>query len=142
MTDAIAQMNWGRMRWPPNDLRLGPFIESLETVYAEAANHPGFIWRIPDTEMAAQAMEAGFDNRISATVSVWQSIEALRDYTFNSSHGRWMARRSEWFEVVDGPQLVIWPVKAHSRPSLREALERLHHLKTNGPTIRAGSWQA
>lgn len=135
-----AQMNWGRMKHDPGDPRLKEFESSLDEIYMLAEKSPGFIWRIPDKEIAADLIECGFDRRTSATVSVWQSYADLRRFTFQSLHGNFLDRRLEWFEQIGGPQLVIWNVSADVRPSFTEALDRLNHLKTNGASAHAFGW--
>lgn len=139
---AIAQMNWGRMKFAPNHPRLSEFMDALERIYTQAEAHAGFIWRI-QSEAAAQELAAlGYDDRMSATVSVWRSVEYLRDYTFNSEHGTFLKRTAEWFEAVDGPQLVIWDVDPYTRPGFREAFDRLEHLRQHGDSEIAGGWSA
>ncbi len=137
---AIAQMNWGRMKHAPDDPRLSEFMASLDEVYALAEAHPGFIWRIPDDAAATGLAALGYDNRISATVSVWTDVHSLRDYTFNSLHGTYLERKSEWFEVVDGPQLVIWDVATDARPDFAEAFAKLDNLRAHGDTPEAYGW--
>ena len=138
---AIAQMNWGRLKYPLNDERMIEFSESLNNVYSIAENHTGFIWRIPDNKVEVQLINLEFDEFISSTVSVWDNMESLKDYTFNSLHGVYLKRSSEWFEKVDGPQLVIWNVKNDDCPTFKESFERLAHLKINGPTDYAYGWE-
>lgn len=75
---AIAQMNWGRMKYPVDDPRLKEFLDSLAELYQLAESHPGIAWRIPDVVIAAEVMASGFDNRMSATVSVWTTIPSTR----------------------------------------------------------------
>lgn len=137
---AIAQMNWGRMRFPLTDRRMSEFAGSLAEVYRLAELHRGFIWRIPDDEAASQLSALNFDDRTSSTVSVWESVEALKEYTFESLHGRYFDRKSEWFEGVEGPQLVIWDVEPASRPTFKEAFDRLEILKQDGPSNFAYGW--
>ncbi len=137
---AIAQMNWGKMRYDQDDLRMKEFIDSLPHVYADAERRPGFIWRIPDEEGAKQLKSLGFGDRTSATVSVWRDVSSLRDYTFNKSHGIYFDRRAEWFEKVDGPQLVIWEVDSDARPDFAKAFKKLKELEENGPTDRVFGW--
>ena len=139
---AIAQMNWGRMKFAPDDPRLSEFMDALAYVYGLADAHPGFLWRIPDEAAATDLAELGYDDRTSATVSVWRSVDDLRDYTFNSLHGEFLDRKGEWFEKVDGPQLVIWNVEADARPDFREAFDRLDHLRTYGDSDHAYGWPA
>ena len=137
---AIAQMNWGRMRYAPDDPRLAEFMGALDAVYGLAEAHPGFIWRMPDDAVALQLPALGFDDRVSATVSVWRSVGDLRDYTFNSRHGGFLDRKAEWFEAVEGPQLVIWDVDVDARPDFAEAFARLDHLRRHGDGAHARGW--
>ena len=53
---AVAQMNWGRMRYPITDHRMSEFAAALDKVYLAAENHPGFIWRIANEDAEALRM--------------------------------------------------------------------------------------
>ena len=138
---AIAQMNWGRLRFVLEDKRMEEFAESLNNVYGLAENHPGFIWRIPDSQSISQLSDLGFDKLISSTVSVWVDIKSLKDYTYNSLHGVYLKRSSDWFQKVDSPQLVIWNVETNDKPTFKESFDRLEHLKDNGPSDYAYGWE-
>ena len=137
----IAQMNWGKLRFSLEDIRMAEFTKSLDKVYQLAESHPGFIWRIPDNQSELQLADLGFDKLISSTVSVWDNLGSLKDYTYNSIHGVYLKRSSEWFKIIDGPQLVIWDVKKNNQPTFKEAFERLDYLKNNGPSDFAYGWE-
>ena len=138
----IAQMNWGRLKYSLEDKRMTEFNESLSKVYGLAEKHPGFIWRIPDNQSESQLYDLGFDNLISSTISVWTDIESLKDYTYNSLHGVYLKRSSEWFQKnIDGPQLVIWNVNSNDQPSFKESFARLKYLNDNGPSDYAYGWR-
>ena len=137
---AIAQMNWGRMLHSLSDPRMSEFSDALERVYKDAENHPGFRWRISDEAAAVQLEQLGFDDKVSATVSVWDSVDALRAYTYETEHGVFLRRAKEWFEKVEGPQLVIWPVEGLAMPTFAEAFARLERLRKEGPTDAAYAW--
>jgi|TARA_B110000438_G_C15805204_1_gene646973 hypothetical protein len=117
------------------------FYKSLSEVYTLAENHPGFIWRVPDNLVDKQLTNLGFDNLTSSTVSTWDNLESLMDYTYNSLHGEYLKRSSEWFKKVEGPQLVIWDVENDAKPTFKEAFERLNHLRINGSTNYAYGWK-
>lgn len=138
----IAQMSWGRMKYPADDPRLKEFVDSLAGVYRLAEVHPGFVWRIPDEVIASELKAMGYDNRMSATVSVWKSLDDLHDYTFNTLHGAYLKRTSEWFENVEGPRLVVWNVENDARPTFFEAWERLQAFKQDGPSDRGYGWRS
>ena len=136
----IAQMNWGRIKYDLHDKRMVEFTQSLAMVYNLAESHPGFIWRIPDNKAKSQLSNLGFDKFISATISVWNNIDTLKDYTYNSLHGKYLKRSSEWFEKIDGPQLVIWNCEKDAQPNFKDSFDRLENLKNKGPTDYAYGW--
>ncbi|WP_278044278.1 DUF3291 domain-containing protein [Pseudaestuariivita atlantica] len=133
-------MNWGRMTHPLTHPDMSELASSLDAVYRAAEQHPGFIWRVPDEDAARQLAALGHDPQISATVSVWTDLETLRSYTFSGAHGAFLARAREWFDVVEGPQLVIWDVRADHRPTFADAFDRLAHLRDHGPSPCGRGW--
>jgi len=138
---AIAQMNWGTLKHCLKDERMIEFTNSLSSIYSLAENHPGFIWRIPDAEAEKQLLELGFDELTSSTVSVWNNLDSLKDYTFNSLHSVYLNRSLEWFKKVEGPQLVIWDIANDHQPTFKESFNRLEYLNNNGTTDYAYGWK-
>jgi hypothetical protein len=116
------------------------FADSLDDVYALAEADAGFLWRIPEDQLALELVEQGYDELTSATVSVWKSYEALKNYTYSGLHGQYLDRSSEWFMKLTEPQLVIWTVSNGDQPSFKTAIERLERLRINGNTENAFSW--
>ncbi len=80
--------------------------------------------------------------RIAINLSVWENVEALERFVYQTVHKRFYGRRAEWFEHFEGPYFVMWWVPAGHRPSVEEAVVRLDHLKRNGPSDHAFDWQA
>ena len=69
-------------------------------------------------------------------MSVWESADALWDFVYDGDHLAYMRRRREWFERIEA-HMVLWWVPAGHTPSVDEALDRLEHLRANGPSGRA-----
>jgi hypothetical protein len=137
---AIAQMNWGRMLYPLDDPRMQEFADHLDEVYNIAEQAPGFIWRIDGTQLTKEMSELGDDGKTSTTVSVWESISDLHHYTYQGQHGMYLDRAQEWFEVVEGPQLVMWNVEKDVKPSFKDAQKRMDYLKEHGDSDYAYGW--
>ncbi len=137
---AIAQMNWGRLKHPIQHKKMREFKDSLDNIYSLAENHRGFLWRISDNQAELQLADLGFDKLISATVSVWESIELLKEYTYESLHGFYLKKSSEWFETLDEPRLVIWDVNINAQPTFSESFRRLNYLKIHGSSDYAYGW--
>ncbi|MER7707011.1 DUF3291 domain-containing protein [Kitasatospora sp. NPDC097605] len=133
----LAQLNVATLSHPLDDPRIAPFVELLDPVNAAADGAPGFVWRlVGDGAADATGLRpAGED--VIVNMSVWESPEALWDFTYRSGHLDVVRRRREWFERHVEAHLVLWWVPAGHRPSLDEALERLADLRANGPSPRA-----
>jgi hypothetical protein len=77
------------------------------------------------------------DDRMAINMSVWESLDALKQFVYNSAHVATLRDRSQWFEPIEGPILALWWIPAGHIPTVLEAQERLQHLKDNGPSARA-----
>jgi hypothetical protein len=138
----IAQLNIGRFRYETDDPRMADFMNNLERINALAERSPGFVWRYTDaTGNATDTRPYDGDPRMAVNLSVWESVEALEKFVWQTVHSRVYARKHEWFETLDGAYFVLWHVPPGHRPSVQEAIERLEHLKTHGPSEHAFGWQ-
>lgn len=134
----IAQINIGRLKHPVDDPRVAEFMDNLDSINAIAEASPGFVWRLQDESGNATAIRAFDDELILPNMSVWESLESLRDYVFKTDHASFLRRRREWFAPMDDmPVLTMWWVRAGHTPSLEEAKERIDHLAEHGPTETA-----
>jgi hypothetical protein len=70
-------------------------------------------------------------------MTVWESVGALFDYVYKSSHRLVMARRRQWFEKPAAAYQVLWWVRAGIVPTVEQGQERLAHLVAHGPTTTA-----
>ncbi|MFI1069521.1 DUF3291 domain-containing protein [Streptomyces puniciscabiei] len=133
----LAQLNVATLRHPLGDPRMAPFVELLDPVNTAADGAPGFVWRLVE-EGAADATAlrpAGED--VIVNLTVWESQEALWDFTYRSGHLELLRRRREWFERHVEAHLVLWWVPVGHLPTVDEALERLADLRAHGPSPRA-----
>lgn len=138
----LAQINIGRLKHPVDDPRVGEFMDNLDPINALAEASPGFVWRLQDDSGNATALRGFDDETILPNLSVWESIDALKDYVFKSDHATFLRRRREWFEPMDDlPVLTMWWVPAGHIPTLEEARERVEHLAENGPSDWAFSFR-
>ena len=137
----LAQLNIGRIRYETDDPRMADFMNNLERVNAIAERSPGFVWRYKDDSGNATSTRPFADPRMLVNMSVWESVEALEKFAWQTVHTRFYARKHEWFEKLDGAYFVLWHVPVGHRPSVQEAIERLEHLKAHGPSEHAFGWQ-
>jgi hypothetical protein len=138
----LAELNIGRVRYDLTDPRMADFADNLALVNGIAERSEGFVWRLKDDTGNATSIKAFDDPRVIINVSVWESIEALERYVWQTVHKRFYGRRHEWFDRMDGPGLVLWWVTPGHRPDLSEALARLDHLKAHGSSEHAFGWDS
>src|SRR5262245_20450952 len=94
----LAQLNIGRLRYSLDDPRMAEFVDNLDRVNGLAERAQGFVWRLKDDSGNATAMRAFADPRIIVNMSVWESVEALERYVWQTVHKRFYGRRHEWFD--------------------------------------------
>jgi uncharacterized protein DUF3291 len=137
----LAQVNIARMLAPLEDPLMAGFVARLDEINALADRSPGFVWRLQTEAGNATYIKPYEDDRILFNLSVWESVERLKEYVYHSAHSGVMRGRSQWFEKFDGPYMALWWVKAGHIPTVEEAKERLDHLREHGDSEFAFSFK-
>jgi hypothetical protein len=139
----LAELNVGRLVAPTDDPRVAEFMNALDRINGLGKRMPGFVWMMegsgePGTGNTETKIDG--DPLYVSNLTVWESVETLENFVFNTVHRQFYARRREWFEVLGEMHFVMWWVPQGHRPTLDEALERLEHLKQNGDSDHAFGW--
>jgi hypothetical protein len=138
----LAQANIGRFRAPLEDPIMEGFRTQLDPINALADQSPGFVWRLQTEDGNATAIRPyADDNLMAINMSVWESLESLQRFVYQSRHVETLRARKQWFEPIEGPILVLWWIPAGHIPTVAEARERLQHLQDHGPTPHAFSFR-
>lgn len=133
----IAQVNIARMLAPLDDPIMADFVNNLDRINAAADTAPGFVWRLQTDDGDATALRVFEDNMLIVNLSVWETIDALFDYTYKSDHVEVFRRRKDWFEKMDSHYLALWWIPAATLPSTGDARARLAHMDQHGITPQA-----
>lgn len=138
MTCHLAAVNIGKVRYPLEDLRMADFVDNLEYINGLGDKSPGAVWRYQTIAGDATAERIFDDTDIILNLTVWLSVDALREYTYKSEHSSFLRRRREWFVPLDGwPVLALWWIAEGTTPTLADAKARLALLRDDGPTAEA-----
>jgi heme-degrading monooxygenase HmoA len=137
MSFHLAQVNIGRLVAPVDDPKIAEFLAQLEGVNALADAAPGFQWRLQSSSGNATDVPYNDDPFVLVNMSLWESVEALRDYVYRSQHVEVMRDRAKWFEKMEKPHYCLWWVPAGHLPTVAEARERLEHYQEHGATPRS-----
>ncbi len=115
-------------------------VERIAEMNSLAEQSAGFVWRFrsPEGFGYLQPLEDYFvpfqPERIFYNLSVWESVESLRDYVFHSRHREVFRQKNQWMAPMDKPHLVMWWVPAGEIPTVAESARRLKMLQVNGAT--------
>jgi hypothetical protein len=134
----LSQVNIGRLLAPVDDPRIDGFRNNLARINALADAQPGFVWRLTgagDDATDIRPIEA--DPLLAINVSLWESPEHLAAFVYRSEHREFVRRRHEWFQPATQAILALWWVAAGYRPDPVECVQRVFHVRANGPTPHA-----
>ncbi len=136
----LAQLNIGRFLHPVDDPRMAGFMANLDRINALAERSEGFVWRLKDDSGNATALRLAPGENIAVNLSVWESVESLEKFVWNTVHSRIYNGKGAWFEKMATPHFVMWFVPAGHIPSLAEAAARLERLTQMGDGEEAFGW--
>ncbi|MEM9198216.1 MAG: DUF3291 domain-containing protein [Pseudomonadota bacterium] len=139
----LAQLNIGRLVADTDDPQVAEFMAALDRINGLGKRSPGFVWIMEGSgEPGTGNTEAKIDGdpRFVANLTVWEDVESLAHFVFNTVHRQFYERRAAWFEAMTDQHVCMWWVPAGHRPTLDEALARLAHLKTRGDSDHAFGW--
>ncbi len=137
----IAQINIARMLAPITDPVMQDFVAQLLPINALADESPGFVWRLQSESGDATSIKVYEDDMIIINLTVWESIDALREFAYKSAHSGVLRDRKRWFEKFDGPYYALWWIPAGHLPSTEEGKERLDYLRQHGDSTYAFSFK-
>ena len=69
-------------------------------------------------------------------ISVWESVAALKAFSYSTEHVYLLRQRADWFELPSARHLALWWIPAGHTPAVEESLARLRDLTTRA---RAGT---
>lgn len=133
----LAQINIARALGPIDSPVMAGFVAKLDELNEIADQSPGFVWRLQGEGNDATDIQAFDDPMILLNMSVWESIEDLRNYTYGMMHNTVARDRRNWFEPMDGPHIALWWVPAGHIPTPEEGRQRIEHLAEHGPSPEA-----
>ncbi|MEM1402666.1 MAG: DUF3291 domain-containing protein [Pseudomonadota bacterium] len=133
----LAQLNIARALALMDDPIMEGFASRLDEINALAEASPGYVWRLQDESGNATSITPFEDPMLLLNLTLWESVEALRSYAYETEHAQVLRGRKAWFERPDGPHLVLWWIPAGTLPTIEDAKKRLSLLAEHGPTADA-----
>ena len=131
----LAQINVAELKAPLDSPQLKDFVDNLDRINALAEGSPGFVWRLTgDGNDATELRPMG--EKIIVNYSIWRDVETLKSFVYSTAHVEILKRKREWFERMK-LNYVLWWVPAGTVPTVEEAVAKLEHLRSHGPSADA-----
>ena len=137
MTHHLAQLNIAQMRASLDGPVMAGFVAQIDEMNAAAEASTGFVWRLVTDDNEAGSLSVFGRQHLLLNLSVWRSIDALRDYAYRGAHAGPLRDRQRWFLPMEPPTSVLWWVPKDHRPDGEEGKNRLERLARNGPAVEA-----
>ncbi|MEF1327015.1 DUF3291 domain-containing protein [Vibrio sp. M260121] len=138
----LAQLNIALAKYPLDAPEIKGFVDNLDLVNGIAEQSDGFIWRLKDESGDATNIKLFDDPNMIVNMSVWDNVDALKNFMFRTHHRDFMRRKSEWFHRLVEDTYVLWWIEDNHIPTAEEALARLQYLCENGDTPYAFTFKA
>lgn len=137
----LAQVNIAKRLAPMDDPIMQGFVNNLDNINAIADKSEGFIWRLKDEDkdLVASVFE---DNTLIINMSVWEDLESLFKFTYQSGHIAVFKRKKEWFSKLKMMHMAFWYIPVGYEPTFQDAKNRLDYLNTHGETPYAFSFKS
>ncbi|HYL94071.1 MAG TPA: DUF3291 domain-containing protein [Alphaproteobacteria bacterium] len=136
----LAQVNIARARAPLEDPIMAGFVEQLGVINALADSSPGFVWRLQSETGDNTYLRPYDDPLIIFNLSVWESVDALKQYVYRTQHAAAVRDRKLWFEKMDAAHFALWWIPSGHTPSVEEAKQRLLYRQRHGDSAIAFSF--
>jgi hypothetical protein len=137
----LAQVNIAWMHGAIDDPIMSGLASRVDELNRLAEGSKGFVWRLPGSDITAESLEVfntdfpGFRrDRFFYNMSVWETLEDLRAYTFGSEHAEMLYSRHEWIDRIEGASVAAWWIPVGYRPTVAESAGRLRSVADSGPT--------
>ncbi|KJG31973.1 DUF3291 domain-containing protein [Photobacterium angustum] len=138
----LAQLNIAKAKYPLDAPEIKEFVDNLDKVNAFAENSDGFVWRLKDESGDATNIQLFDDPSIIVNMSIWDSVDDLKNFMFRTHHKDFMHRKSEWFYRLTEANYVLWWIEDDEIPTPHHAVSRLEHLREHGETPYAFSFKS
>ncbi len=133
----LAQINIALAKEEMDSEIMHGFVSRLDEINAEADKADGFVWRLQSDQGDSTAIRVFDEPLLLVNMSVWESVEAMKDFVYKSGHVELIRDRHAWFnKYVDAHQALWWIPEGHI-PTIEEAKEKLEAIQKDGPKAAA-----
>jgi Domain of unknown function (DUF3291) len=138
----LAQINIAKLLAPIDSPLLEDFVADLDRINTIADDSKGFVWRLKEDNGSAVNIDVFNDKSLIVNMSVWESVEDLKNFAYRSDHIEIFMKRAKWFERMTEAHAAMWWIEANGFfPTATEGRDRLLYLRTHGESAHAFSFK-
>jgi hypothetical protein len=137
----LAQLNIAQAKYPLDAAQMKEFVDNLAPINAIAEASEGFVWRLVGDNDNATNIQAFSDPNIIVNMSIWTSIDSLKNFMFKTHHRDFLKNKKVWFSDMKQENYVLWWLEDGEIPSVDDAIIRLEHLRSYGDSPYAFSFK-
>ena len=113
------------------------FVSRLDEINAIADQAPGFVWRLQSEDGDDDLNSLLDDELMLINMSVWDSVESLRAFVYQTMHSELIQGRAAWFSKLAVAHQALWWIPTGHIPGEEEAGEKLAYIREHGPSQQA-----
>jgi hypothetical protein len=132
----LVHVNIAAARASLDDPLMKGFVDRIGEIDALAQSWPGFIAQ-PTPPDEGQI----YPGNMLVNVSIWETVDTLRDFTYASRHAEALKMRAEWFVHSDLPNYLLYWALSGQMPTEVEIQRRFDYLHQHGATPFAFSFK-
>ena len=133
----LAQINIALAKEEMESTVMEGFVSRLDEINNQADTADGFVWRLQTEEGDSTAIRVFDEPLLLVNMSVWKSIDALKNFVYKSAHVELIRDRQAWFHKYIDAHQALWWIPAGHIPTIEEAKEKLEYIQKNGPSSSA-----
>jgi len=132
----LVHVNIAAARASFDDPMMKGFVDRIDEIDGLAQSRPGFVSQpeLPDEGRI-------YTGNTLVNVSIWESVEDLRQFTYASRHADILKMRAEWFVQSEAPNYVLYWGSAEEVPTEVEIKRRFDYLHQRAATPFAFSFK-
>ncbi|MDQ7050802.1 MAG: DUF3291 domain-containing protein [Enterobacterales bacterium] len=128
----LAQINIAQAKDSMQSPVMDGFVKRLDEINQLAEQSEGFIWRLKTEQGDATGINAFEDDRLIINLSLWNNLDSLKHYVYQSVHIDLIQDKKHWFNKIKPAHLALWWIPEGCIPSIEQGKQKLQYLQNHG----------
>lgn len=132
MDFVLVHANVAKLKFPFESKQMEGFTSQIESINQIGFSSSGFV-----SEPEIKDKGVVFDDSYLVNITIWESVEDLKAFTYSGKHLEALKNRSDWFVEHDLPKYVLFWTRPDQEITEKLVKDKLIALKQKGPSPKA-----